>query len=152
MQVSAKTDYALRALAELAATGDGPPRRVEELAQAQDIPVSFLKNILVQLRSAEIVRSKRGPDGGYHLAKPADAVSLASVIRAVEGPLMGVRGERPEGVSYEGPAESLRDVWIAVRVNLREVLEHVTVADVAAGMLPEAVTALTRREGAWDPH
>lgn len=152
MQVSAKTDYALRAVLELAASAGDRPRPVEELAQAQAIPVSFLKNILVQLRSAGIVRSRRGPEGGYQLAQPADRISLASVIRAVEGPLVGVRGERPEGVTYSGPAESLREVWIAVRVNLREVLEEVTVADVAAGRLPAEVVALTRREAAWDPH
>ena len=152
MQVSAKTDYALRAVLELASSADDRPRPVDELAQAQAIPVSFLKNILVQLRSAGIVRSRRGPEGGYLLAQPADRLSLAAVIRAVEGPLVGVRGERPEGVSYGGPAESLREVWIAVRVNLREVLEEVTVADVAAGTLPPDVVALTRRDGAWNPH
>src|SRR5579884_1878711 len=107
MQVSAKTDYALRAVLELASSAGDRPRPVEELAQAQEIPVSFLKNILVQLRSAGVVRSRRGPDGGYQLARPADQLSLADVIRAVEGPLVGVRGERPEAVSYGGPAESL---------------------------------------------
>jgi Rrf2 family protein len=152
MQVSAKTDYALRALLELAASADDQPRPVEELAEAQEIPVSFLKNILAQLRSAGIVRSRRGSEGGYQLAQPADQLSLASVIRAVEGPLVGVRGERPEAVSYGGSAECLREVWVAVRVNLREVLEQVTVADVAAGKLPPAVVALTRRDDAWEPH
>jgi Rrf2 family protein len=152
MQVSAKTDYALRALLELAASADDRPRPVEELAEAQEIPVSFLKNILAQLRSAGIVRSRRGSEGGYQLAQPADQLSLASVIRAVEGPLVGVRGERPEAVSYGGSAECLREVWVAVRVNLREVLEQVTVADVAEGKLPPAVVALTRRDDAWEPH
>jgi Rrf2 family protein len=152
MQVSAKTDYALRAVLELAASDSERPRPVEELAQAQEIPVSFLKNILVQLRSAGVVRSRRGPEGGYQLAQPADQISLADVIRAVEGPLVGVRGERPEEVSYGGPAESLREVWIAVRVNLREVLEEVTIADVASGNLPDPVLALTRQFEAWKPH
>jgi len=152
MQVSAKTDYALRAVLELASSAGDRPRPVEELAQAQEIPVSFLKNILVQLRSAGVVRSRRGPDGGYQLARPADQLSLADVIRAVEGPLVGVRGERPEAVSYGGPAESLREVWIAVRVSLREVLEEVTVADVASGNLPNAVLTLTKQYEAWKPH
>jgi Rrf2 family protein len=149
MHVTAKADYAVRAAIELAAGSREAPRKVDEVAQAQDIPVSFLENILTQLRSAGIVRSQRGPEGGYWLAQPADRLSLATVIRAVEGPLVGVRGQRPEEISYNGSAESLPKVWLALRANLRKVLEHVTVADVAAGKLPKQITALTRQEEAW---
>ncbi len=149
MHVTAKADYAVRAVIELAAGGSEAPRKVEEVAQAQHIPLSFLENILTQLRSSGIVRSQRGPEGGYWLARPANEVNLAEVIRAVEGPLVGVRGQRPEEVSYQGSAESLQQVWIALRANLRKVLEHVTVADVAAGKLPKEVVTLTREEEAW---
>jgi Rrf2 family protein len=149
MRVTAKADYAVRAVVELAAGSREAPRKVDEVAQAQHIPVSFLENILTQLRSAGIVRSQRGPEGGYWLAQPADEVDLAKVIRAVEGPLVGVRGQRPEEIEYGGSAESLQQVWIALRANLRKVLEHVTVADVAAGKLPKEVLALTREEEAW---
>jgi Rrf2 family protein len=149
MHVTAKADYAVRAVVELADTAQHSPRKVDEVAQAQSIPVSFLENILTQLRSAGIVRSQRGPEGGYWLAHPADEVNLAQIIRAVEGPLVGVRGQRPEEVEYVGSAESLQQVWIALRANLRAVLERVTVADVAAGRLPKEVLALTRGEEAW---
>jgi Rrf2 family protein len=111
--------------------------------------VSFLENILTQLRSSGIVRSQRGPEGGYWLAHPAAEVNLADIIRAVEGPLVGVRGQRPEEIEYVGSAEALQNVWIALRANLRKVLEQVTVADVAAGKLPKEVLALTRQEEAW---
>jgi Rrf2 family protein len=149
MHVTAKADYAVRAVVELASSSQGSPRKVDEVAQAQGIPVSFLENILTQLRSAGIVRSQRGPEGGYWLAKPAEEVNLAQVIRAVEGPLVGVRGQRPEEIEYVGSAESLQQVWVALRANLRKVLEHVTVAEVAAGKLPKDVLALTRQEEAW---
>jgi Rrf2 family protein len=149
MHVTAKADYAVRAVVELADSAQDSPRKVDEVAQAQDIPVSFLENILTQLRSSGIVRSQRGPEGGYWLAQPADEVNLAQIIRAVEGPLVGVRGQRPEEVEYVGSAESLQQVWIALRANLRKVLENVTVADVAAGRLPKEVLALTREEQAW---
>lgn len=149
MRVSAKADYALRAVVELAAGEQKLPRKVDEVAQAQDIPVSFLENILTQLRTAGIVRSQRGPEGGYLLARPAAKINLAEVIRAVEGPLVGVRGQRPEDVEYEGSSAALQQVWIALRANLRKVLEHVTVADVAAGSLPAQVLELTREEQAW---
>jgi Rrf2 family protein len=149
MHVTAKADYAVRAVVELADSGQDSPRKVDELAQAQSIPVSFLENILTQLRSSGIVRSQRGPEGGYWLAQPADEVNLAQIIRAVEGPLVGVRGQRPEEVAYAGSAESLQQVWVALRANLRKVLEHVTVADVASGKLPSEVLALTREEEAW---
>ncbi|HEX9481994.1 MAG TPA: Rrf2 family transcriptional regulator [Solirubrobacteraceae bacterium] len=151
MHVTAKADYAVRAVVELASSSQGSPRKVDDVAQAQSIPVSFLENILTQLRSSGIVRSQRGPEGGYWLALPADEVSLAQVIRAVEGPLVGVRGQRPEEIEYTGSAESLQKVWIALRANLRKVLDEVTVADVAEGKLPKDIMALTRAEEAWQP-
>jgi len=149
MHVTAKADYAVRAVVELAGSKPDSPRKVDEVAQAQGIPVSFLENILTQLRSSGIVRSQRGPEGGYWLAQPPGELNLAQIIRAVEGPLVGVRGQRPEEVTYTGTAESLQQVWIALRANLRKVLEHVTVEDVAAGKLPKDVLALTRQEEAW---
>jgi Rrf2 family protein len=149
MHVTAKADYAVRAVVELAGSTQEAPRKVDDVAKAQAIPVSFLENILTQLRSSGIVRSQRGPEGGYWLAQPADRLNLADVIRAVEGPLVGVRGQRPEEIQYAGSAESLQQVWIALRASLRKVLEHVTVADVAAGTLPADVVALTREEQAW---
>jgi Rrf2 family protein len=149
MHVTAKADYAVRAVVELAGSAQGSPRKVDEVAQAQHIPVSFLENILTQLRSSGIVRSQRGPEGGYWLAQPPEQVTLADIIRAVEGPLVGVRGQRPEEIEYVGSAESLQSVWIALRTNLRKVLESVSVADVAAGKLPKDVMALTREEEAW---
>jgi len=149
MRVTAKADYAVRAAVELAGSSADAPRKVDEVSQAQGIPLSFLENILTQLRSAGVVRSQRGPEGGYWLAHPADEVTLADVIRAVEGPLVGVRGQRPEEVEYGGSSESLQQVWVALRANLRKVLERVTVADVASGKLPKDVIALTRDEDAW---
>ncbi len=150
MHVTAKADYAVRATIELADSSQSSPRKVDEVARAQEIPVSFLENILTQLRSAGIVRSQRGPEGGYWLARPAQELTLADVIRAVEGPLVGIRGQRPEEIEYAGSAESLTKVWVAVRANLRNVLETVTVADVARGRLPREVLALTRAEEAWE--
>jgi Rrf2 family protein len=149
MHVTAKADYAVRAVVELAESSQQTPRKVDSIAQAQNIPVSFLENILTQLRSNGVVRSQRGPEGGYWLAQPPEDIDLARVIRAVEGPLVGVRGQPPEEIDYSGSAASLKQVWIAVRANLRNVLEHVTVADVASGRLPKEVLALTRAEEAW---
>ena len=151
MHVTAKADYAVRAVVELSDSSQQAPRKVDDIAQAQSIPVSFLENILTQLRSSGIVRSQRGPEGGYWLAHPPEEVNLAQVIRAVEGPLVGVRGQRPEEIEYHGSAESLQQVWIALRANLRKVLEQVSVADVARGRLPREVQALTRVEAAWQP-
>jgi len=139
----------VRAVVELAGSRQDAPRKVDELARAQGIRVSFLENIVTQLRSSGIVRSQRGPEGGYWLARPPEEVSLADVIRTVEGPLVGVRGQRPEELEYSGSAESLQQVWIALRANLRKVLERVTVAEVAAANLPEDVVALTGEEQAW---
>jgi Rrf2 family protein len=149
MHVTAKADYAVRAVIELADSSQSAPRKVDDVAQSQGIPVSFLENILTQLRSSGVVRSQRGPEGGYWLAQPPEEVSLAQIIRAVEGPLVGVRGQRPEEIEYTGSAEKLQQVWIALRANLRKVLEQVTVADVASGKLPKEVLALTKAEEAW---
>ena len=151
MRVSAKADYALRAAIELAAAGDGPVKG-ERIAQAQEIPLKFLENILLELRHAGIVRSQRGVEGGYWLARPAEQVSLAEVIRAVEGPIANVRGVGPQDVEYGGAAGRLREVWIAVRASLRSVLEETTIADLARGELPPAVEALARDPDAWSPH
>src|ERR1700704_636323 len=149
MHVTAKADYAVRAVVELAGSSQSAPRKVDQVAQAQQIPLSFLENILTQLRSAGMVRSQRGPEGGYWLAQPAKEVTLAQVIRAVEGPLGGGRGQRPEEIEYNGSAEVLQQVWIALRSNLRKVLDHVTVADVAAGKLPKEIIKLTHEEDSW---
>jgi len=151
MRVSAKVDYALRACAELAAANEGPVKG-DRLAQAQEIPLKFLENILLDLKHAGLVQSQRGADGGYWLSLPPEEISLAEVIRAVEGPIANVRGQRPELVEYAGPAASLRDVWIAVRANLRAVLEVVTLADLAAGRLPDEVAAIAADPDAWLPH
>jgi len=149
MRVSAKTDYALRAAVELAARDDGVPVKGERLATSQSIPLRFLENILLQLRHAGIVESRRGADGGYRLARPAAEITLADVIRAIDGPLAGVSGARPETLDFKGRSEPLRDVWVAVRASLRSVLEHVTLADVAANELPDNVRALVAEQDAW---
>ena len=152
MRVSAKTDYAIRAALELAAAEDGKPVKGERIANAQSIPLRFLENILMQLRHAGLVESRRGADGGYRLAKPAADVTLADVIRAIDGPLAGVSGARPETLGFEGVAEPMRDVWIAVRAALRGVLEQVTLADVVGGALPSHVRELLADEDAWLSH
>jgi len=152
MKVSAKADYAIRAAVELAAAADEGPVKGERIASAQEIPPNFLENILADLRNGGIVVSRRGADGGYWLARPPDEISLADVIRVVDGPLANVRGIRSEQVSYHGSAEPLRDVWIAVRASLRSVLEQVTLADLVAGELPENVRALADDPDAWAPH
>src|SRR6478672_11378373 len=151
VRVSAKADYAIRAMVELAAAGAGPVKG-DRIAQSQAIPIKFLENIMVDLRHAGLVRSQRGAEGGYWLARPAAEVSLAEVIRAVDGPLASVRGTRSEELSYAGSAEPLRDVWIAVRASLRGVLESVTLAHVARGELPPDVAALAAEPDAWQPH
>jgi Rrf2 family protein len=143
VRITAKADYAVRAAAELAAEfGSERPLKGETIATNQGIPQKFLENILADLRQAGIVKSQRGVDGGYRLAKAPDEVSVADIIRAVEGPLASVRGEAPEDVAYEGAAQPLQDVWIAVRAALRGVVEHVTLADLAAGRVPEEVARL----------
>ena len=152
MRVSAKVDYALRAGAELAAVAGRGAVKGERIAQAQAIPFKFLENILSELRHAGIVASQRGAEGGYMLARPAEDIRLADVIRAVEGPIANVRGQRPEQVEYAGAAEPLREVWIAVRGNLRAVLETTTLADVAGGRLPDDVSRIAADPDAWLPH
>jgi Rrf2 family protein len=129
MRVSAKVDYALRALAELAAAPPGEPVKGEQLASAQEIPLNFLENILLELRRSELVASRRGADGGYWLGRPAAEISLADVVRAVEGPIASVRGSRPEDVTYTGAATALQDVWIELRASMRGVLEETSLAD-----------------------
>jgi Rrf2 family protein len=152
MRVSAKADYALRAVIELAVIGGESPVKGERIAQAQEIPLKFLENILGDLRHAGIVRSQRGVEGGYWLARPAEEITVAEVVRAVEGPIANVRGVGPEQVEYAGSAERLREVWIAVRANLRAVLEEVTIADLARGELPVSIEELAADPDAWQPH
>ena len=151
MRVSAKVDYALRACAELAGAGEGRVKG-DRLAQAQEIPLKFLENILLDLKHAGLVQSQRGADGGYWLSLPPEEITLADVIRAVEGPIANVRGMPPQEVEYNGPAAPLQQVWIAVRANLRTVLEAVTLADLAAGHLPDEVAAIAADPDAWLPH
>ena len=151
MRVSAKADYAIRAMVELAAAGEGPIK-AERISQGQEIPIKFLENIMSELRNAGLVRSQRGIDGGYWLARPAAEINLAHVIRAVDGPLANVRGHRSEEVSYGGAAEPLREVWVALRASLRRVLEAVTLADIVSGELPSVVSELTSDAEAWRPH
>ena len=149
MRISAKADYAVRATLELAAAEDGEPVKGETLATAQDIPLQFLEHILLELKHARLVRAKRGARGGYWLARPPDDITLADVIRAVEGPLANIQDDAPEQTSYPGHAEHLREVWVAVRANLRAVLEQVTLADLTAGELPEPIRELTDHPDAW---
>jgi Rrf2 family protein len=152
VRISAKVDYAVRALCELAAHDGDAPLKAERIAAAQDIPLSFLGNILADLKRAGFVRSVRGQVGGYRMARPATGISIADVIRAVEGPLADVRGIRPEALRFDGPAEALRDVWLATRVGLRRVLERVSIADVVAGALTPEVRALLDDPDARVPH
>ena len=149
MHVTAKADYAVRAVVELADSSQSSPRKVEDIAQSQGIPVSFLENILTQLRSSGVVRSQRGPEGGFWLAKPASDIALADIIRAIDGQLVGVRGERPENIGYIGVAEPLQSVWIALRANERAILEEVTLEHIATGRLPERIVELTDDPRAW---
>jgi Rrf2 family protein len=149
MRISAKVDYAVRAMVELAAADGEKPVKAERIATAQGIPLNFLENILGELRHAGLVRSHRGAEGGFRIAKPAQEITVADVIRAVEGPLASVRGGPPEDASYAGASTALPRVWIAVRVNLRRVVEHVTIADIAAGKIPRSVDKLTEDAGAW---
>jgi Rrf2 family protein len=147
VRTTAKADYAVRAAVELAAAG--ALLTAEQIADAQGIPVNFLENILRDLRRGGIVESRRGQAGGYELARPPDEISVADVIRAVEGPLANVRGQAPESLDYPESAGKLRDVWVALRASVRGVLEQVTLADVAGGELPAHVEELTRDPDAW---
>jgi len=150
VHISAKVDYAVRALVSLAAEGGGPLPGAA-LAASQRLPAKFLEGILAELRRANIVVSQRGAEGGYRLARPAGEISIADVMRAIDGPLAEVRGRRPEQAAYEGTAKHLQDVWIAVRASLRLVLEHTTLEQVATGQLPPTVVAFARDPDAWVP-
>ena len=148
MRVSAKADYAVRAATELAAAEEGPVKG-EKLAEAQDIPLQFLEHILLELKHAGIVRARRGAKGGYWLARPADEVTIADIVRAVEGPIAHVQSTPPEAIEYRGNAKPLKEVWIAVRASLRTVVEHVTLADLVSGELPATISQLTDSKDAW---
>jgi Rrf2 family protein len=148
VHISAKVDYAVRAAVQLASSSEFPVTS-ESIAQAQHIPSKFLEAILSELRHAGLVKSRRGAHGGYWLSRPASEITVADVIRAVEGPMALVRGERPEHVAYDGPAEPLREVWVAVRAALRGVLSNVTLAEVATGHLPRHIKKLTAPDEAW---
>ena len=152
MHVPAKVEYAIQAAAELAAAYPGLVK-AEQIANAQQIPPKYLQNILTQLRNAGLVKSHRGgTEGGYQLARPADQITLANIIRAVDGPLTTVRGARPQSLQYPDPASHLLDVWIAARASLRRVLEHVTLAHLVAGTLPNTVRGLIDEPDAWISH
>ncbi len=148
MRVSARADYAVRALTELAARS-GEPVTAESIARAQGVPLKFLLGILGELRRAGLVRSQRGPSGGYLIGRDPNDITIADVMRAVDGPLASVQDAKPEEVSYPGPAAKLQDVWIAVRASLRSVLENVTIGHLLAGELPKSVQELIRSEDAW---
>ncbi len=152
MNISAKSDYAVRAMLALAAVDTDRHVKGETLAGAQQIPAKFLENILMDLRRAGLVASQRGAEGGYRLGRPAKAITVADVIRAVDGPLANIRGIRPEAAEYDGAATALRDVWVAMRASLRSVLERVTLADIVAGTLPAPLRKLVGDPDAWEPH
>ena len=149
MRVSAKADYAVRAMIAIASAGADKPVKGEAIAEAQEIPLRFLENILGELRHAGLVQSRRGMEGGYWLARPSDDITLAEVIRDVEGPLATVRGEPPDELSFKGEATPLKEVWLALRANIREILESVTIADVVSGDLPEPVKAIASHPEVW---
>jgi Rrf2 family protein len=148
MRVTARVDYAVRAARELGLAHPGT-LTAEAIADRQALPLAFTKQILARMRRAGIVAAQRGGEGGYRLGAPPDEVSVADIVRAVEGPLADVRGEPPEDLDYPGDGEVLRRLWIATRASLRSVLEHVTVADLAGGELPDPVDGLTTQSGAW---
>jgi Rrf2 family protein len=149
--ISAKVDYAVRALCTLA-DAEGRPVTAETLASAQGLPAKFLESILNDMRRAGLLLSQRGADGGYRLSRPAKEITLAEVIRPLDGPLAEVRGLRPEAANYEGSAEHLQEVWVAVRASLRQVLEQVTIADIVTGQLPRQVRKLTADPDSWLSH
>lgn len=151
MRISAKVDYAVRAAVELASAEEGEAVKGDVISEAQDIPLKFLENILGELKHSGIVSSRRGAHGGYWLAKPAEEVALADIVRAVEGPLANVRGQGAEDLKYTGAAAPLQQVWIALRANLRAVMEETTLADVVSGELPPRVLELTEPAEAWAP-
>jgi Rrf2 family protein len=148
VRISAKADYAVRAALELAAAED-PPIKAEQISEAQGVPLKFLENILVDLRQGGLVTSHRGPSGGYRLDRPADEITVADVVRAVDGPLASIHGDRPEATEYRGAAEELQTVWVALRASMRAVLEGVTLADVVERRVPSEVLRLAREPDAW---
>lgn len=150
MRISAKADYAVRAGIALAKPDHEGPLKGDRISESQGIPLRFLENILGELRHAGLVQSQRGADGGYWLARPADEVTVAEIIRAVDGPLATVRGERPEDLEYLGTAGKLQDVWVGLRANIREILEAVTLADIVEGELPASVNAIVDRPEVWE--
>src|SRR3954453_5844775 len=152
MHVSAKTNYALRALIELASRDGGAPVSAEDFGRSQELAHGFLHAILADLRRAGVVMSQRGQSGGWRLAREPESVSVADVIRAVDGPLVSVYGLRPEAVSYNDSADVLQHVWIAARSSLRDVFESVSIQQLADGKPPDAVTSRTNDEDAWQPH
>ena len=152
MRVTTKSDYALRALIEIAGVDDGGPISADEIGRRQDIPKGFLQAILADLRRVEILASVRGKSGGWKLTKSASTVTVADVIRAVDGPLVSIYGQRPEAVEYVDAASSLQQVWIAARFALRDVLEQVTIDALAAKSLPAEVMERVAHEDAWNPH
>lgn len=151
MRITAKTDYALRALIELAKDWQ-QPLFSEDIAHAQQIPHKYLEAILSELRRTGFVSSQRGTGGGHSLRGHPSEISIADVIRAMNGPLMTVRGDCPEDVEYEARNDSLQLLWIALRVSIRSVLENVSLADVTTGRLPDDVVRMTEEEGAWETH
>jgi Rrf2 family protein len=150
VQISAKTDYAIRALLNLAAR-EPELVKVDTIVREQGLPRKFVEAILGELRRAQIVRSQRGADGGYALARPAGEITLGSVIRAVDGPLAEVRGLRPHETTYAGVAQHLPEVWVAVRSSLRRVLDEITLAQLLSGKLPAHVRRLIDEPDAWLP-
>lgn len=149
VHISAKAEYAVRALLVMAADPDNKPIPGETIARSQNMPMKFVENTLVDLRRTGLVQSQRGASGGFKLGRPANTITIADVVRAVDGPLAEVRGDRPENAIYEGPAEHLQTVWVATRAALRNVLEHVTLADVVSGKLPKKILKLTEGADAW---
>ncbi|MET8824859.1 Rrf2 family transcriptional regulator [Streptomyces sp. NPDC004610] len=149
MRISARADYAVRAVLELAVRAGGDPVKAETIAAVQDIPHKFLEGILGDLRRGGIVESRRGGGGGYRLARDAAKLTVADVIRTVDGPIVSVRGERPTTLTYTGSAEPLLPLWIALRANVRKILEGVTIADIAGADLPVAVRELAADPASW---
>jgi Rrf2 family protein len=152
MQISAKADYAMRALLVLAAVPEGTSVKGQTIADTQDMPAKFVENTLGDLKRSGLVQSQRGSSGGYRLGRPAHLITVADVVRAVDGPLAEVRGRRPETVAYEGAAQNLQQVWIAARASLRAVLEHVTLAQIVNDELPANITSIVDTPDAWKVH
>jgi Rrf2 family protein len=148
VRISAKEDYAIRAALELARHDPTTIKR-DQIAHAQNIPIAFLENILLELKRGEIIETLRGPDGGVRLARPPSQITVADIVRAVTGPLASVRGTRPPALDYQPTAEPLREVWIALRANIRTILDHVTLHHLATGKLPTTITRITRNPEAW---